>query len=444
MFLNINFSKFFFINLIILLLPINFISGNLLLNLNILILILLVLFFYGFEIFKIKLNKIDQSIILLFLYLLINGVINNYFMSGDESSQNIILLKTLAYLRYLFLYFIIKFLVNKELINFKYLFFVFGFCAFLVSIDIIIQYLAGVNLFGLKAQINSFGVERRLSGIFGDEHIAGSYIQRFFVFFPYFFLLFFKFNNKIFLKLTFLISLSILMLGILLSGNRVPLLLFFIMIFLIFIFEKQLRKMLIFSFLISVISIFFLMKSNENFNVHLKQLVKGSYQIINYFEKKITVKEMAFLENNYTKEFETGFLTWGKNKYFGGGIKSFYLNCKTIKNSLMDVSGGTNCNTHPHNYYLEIGAILGIFGFTIILITFLLICISFLQIFRFSKNLSNHARIVIPFFIIFIVEIFPLKTTGSFFSSANSTFIFIIIGYIVGLIDLEKKNYFGK
>ena len=52
---------------------------------------------------------------------------------------------------------------------------------------------------------------------------------------------------------------------------------------------------------------------------------------------------------------------------------------------------------------------------------------------NFEKNL------ITPFILIMFVEIFPIKTTGSFFTTGNSTFIFIIIGIIIGLY--EKSNY---
>ena len=50
-------------------------------------------------------------------------------------------------------------------------------------------------------------------------------------------------------------------------------------------------------------------------------------------------------------------------------------------------------------------------------------------------------KILIPFFIVFLVEIFPLKTSGSFFTSTNSTFLFIIISFIIGLIQAKKIKY---
>jgi O-antigen ligase len=441
---KIIFSKSFFINLIILLIPINFILGNLLLNLNVIILITLALFFYGLDIFKIKFDNIDRLILIFFLYLFINGIVNNYLVREDDFIQDTILIKTLAYSRYLLLYFVVRFLVIRKIINFKYLFFFYGFAALFVSVDIIIQYIFGVDLFGYKAKQTELGVERRLSGPFGDEYVAGSYIQRFFIFFPYFLIIFSKFKNINFYRFILFLVLFLFMLGTLLSGNRVPLVMFFLMLTLIFVFERSLRKPLFLAFIISFFSIFYLMKTNENFNVHLKQLVKGGNEIVSYFEKKVSSKELTKHANNYVKEFETGFLTWGKNKYFGGGIKSFYFNCKTIKNPIMDRHGGTNCNTHPHNYFLEIGAILGLLGFFLIMLIIFSISYYFIKALFFSKVPSNQSGLLIAFFIIFITEIFPLKTTGSFFSSSNSTFIFFIIGYIIGLLNLERKSNIEK
>ena len=47
-------------------------------------------------------------------------------------------------------------------------------------------------------------------------------------------------------------------------------------------------------------------------------------------------------------------------------------------------------------------------------------------------------KIFIPFFVIFVIEIFPLKTTGSFFTSITGNFLFIILAFIVGLTELKK------
>tara|TARA_Y100000992_G_scaffold281157_1_gene228704 strand:- start:288 stop:587 length:300 start_codon:yes stop_codon:yes gene_type:complete len=89
------------------------------------------------------------------------------------------------------------------------------------------------------------------------------------------------------------------------------------------------------------------------------------------------------------------------------------------------------CASHPHNYYLEILAELGIIGFIIIIIIIFKI---FLMIGnKNSLNLNFKNNLIVPFVLVFIAEIFPLKTSGSFFTTGNATLIFLIIAIIVSL-----------
>ena len=39
--------------------------------------------------------------------------------------------------------------------------------------------------------------------------------------------------------------------------------------------------------------------------------------------------------------------------------------------------------------------------------------------------------IITPFIFLFIAEIFPLKSTGSFFTTNNASYLFLIIGILL-------------
>ena len=92
---------------------------------------------------------------------------------------------------------------------------------------------------------------------------------------------------------------------------------------------------------------------------------------------------------------------------------------------------------HPHNYYLEILTETGIVGFVIILIIFLAaLYISFVKKY-FSLSPLNNNNLIIPFIFLFIVEIFPFKSTGSFFTTGNATYLFLILAILIGL---TRKN----
>ena len=129
--------------------------------------------------------------------------------------------------------------------------------------------------------------------------------------------------------------------------------------------------------------------------------------------------------------------TWLMNKYIGGGIKSFRINCPNRQN--LDSDERKVCNSHPHNYYLEILADLGIVGFIFIGSIFTItIYLSLIKKYFLKSSLSSN-NTIIPFIFIFIVEIFPIKSTGSFFTTGNSTFIFLTLSIIAGLIEYQNR-----
>ena len=110
-----------------------------------------------------------------------------------------------------------------------------------------------------------------------------------------------------------------------------------------------------------------------------------------------------------------------QNILFGGGIDSFYLNCVT-----------EFCASHPHNYYLEILSELGIVGFFIsVFIFFYVIYFTFIK--RGELTMNFDKNLIYPFLLIFLVEVFPFKSTGSFFTTGNATFIFFILAVSIAL-----------
>ena len=436
------YSKKNLINLIILLIPLNYIAGNLMLNLNIIILIFYVFFLFRLEIFKDKLSIIDKLIIIYFFYIVINGIFNNLFNSSLQN-DNTVLFKSLLYTRFLILYFVLKYLIKRDLINYKLLFFSFGFYSFFVSFDLIIQYVFGKDLFGYE------GVGRRLAGPFGDEQIAGGFIQRFFIFIP-FSLFFFK-NKNWKIQIIFLFVLSICILGIMIAGNRMPIILFILSLVMTFVYQKSLRKTLILLPFVIIGAYTYIVNANINYAYHIKGTLERSSQIYDYAKTKLTTGKVELL-NTYIKEIELGILTWEENKYLGGGVKSFYWTCANIKHSkiiklkleLVKRGDKVNCNIHPHNYYIQILAELGIMGLFLSLFLFILIFLKAVKKIHFTDSSDEKLMILIPFFIIFLTELFPLKTTGNFFTSTNATFLFIIIAFIVGLIEIKKNNYYDK
>ena len=137
----------------------------------------------------------------------------------------------------------------------------------------------------------------------------------------------------------------------------------------------------------------------------------------------------------YIHEFDAGFGTWKINKYLGGGTKSFRYNCP--KREIKSEHERTTCNMHPHNYYLEILVDLGIVG---IFLFFPIIVLAIKESYKSLQN-NRYKYIISPFFYIFIMEVFPIKSSGSFFTTNNSVIIFLTLAMIVGLSSKYKKEY---
>ena len=429
------FNNYFLINFLLALIPISYVIGNLILNLNILIFILFSFFICRKEISEFKINLFDKFILIYFSYILLIGVYN--FITASTNNFEIII-KSFLYLRFLLLYFVLRLLMNKKIINFQFFFVVSSFLVLFVSLDVIYQYNFGKDIFGFE------GNGRRLGGPFGDELIAGGFLQKF-SFFLFFLLatspFFKKFSSRKLLVL-FLFSSAIIIFGFLFAGNRVSFMMFFLTSILIFIFFKN-KRIYFLSIIISVISIFYIMyNSNLEIAKHYGHAYIKAKDIVTPFSEKnlinndkfekldkssdqtnysIKFKNKNYLMNNaHILQFYSGYLTWSEKKMFGGGVKTYRYNCPKVM---------INCTTHPHNYYLEILTDLGIVG---------LLIISFIFVYLIYISIFNKAVMASPFFYIFISEIFPFKSTGSFFTTSNSTFIFLILSILASLS--LKKN----
>lgn len=420
------------INLIFCFFPLTFIIGNTALNANVIILILLSVFFYKKNLIPSKLSNLDKLILLFFIYITFvmikNYVEINYLnsinISHFKNAEEYLIFKTLFFLRFFLLYFVIKFTIKQKIINFKKFYFISSICCLFVIFDIFFQFFFNKDVFGFTPVL-----PRKLSGPFGEELIAGSYIQRFFFFIIYFIIIFFNKKEK-FLFLIF----PPIVISIVLSGNRMPLILTLFGLLLLCAFDKTIRKKVFFVTPLILVLFSMLYFLNPEIKKNIGSFYNISSKILKYpFSSEIKIEDVP----THLSEFESFYGTWKLNKYFGGGVRSFRIYCPYR----YDISGNKKapCNTHPHNYYLEILTELGLFGIFIILILFAnILYTSFKKFFTLHKNPKNN-YILLTFLILFIIEIFPLKSTGSFFSTWNSTFIFILIGCISGL-NINKSN----
>ncbi len=432
---NLKFHKknyYITLNILFCLIPLSYIIGNFAINLNVFLLIVFSLIVNNKRIFKTKLLLIDKIILCFFVFALFSGIVNS-LESLSENYDNSILIKSILFFRYLLLYFILRYLVEKNIIIFKWFFISSLICTLFVCLDILYQFTFSIDIFGLKPLHPS-----KLSGPFGDELIAGGYIHKFSLF-SIFVLPFFKFK-KTYLSLILSIIFLVYMTAIILSGNRMPLVLFLLSIFLILLFENKTRKYIPLSLLAVSSVLFIIYKNNSVVKDSFDSFIDNGSDMINVFIVENITKSSKIPENRipvYYQEMKTFYGTWMMNKYIGGGIKSFRHNCP--KRKILSHNERTTCNTHPHNYYLEILTDIGLIGFIISCLIFILTIYNSLIKNYFLKPRKPINIILVPFVFIFISEIFPIRTSGSFFTTSTATFIFILIAVIVTL-SKQKAN----
>tara|TARA_B100001248_G_scaffold261214_1_gene251655 strand:+ start:1050 stop:2369 length:1320 start_codon:yes stop_codon:yes gene_type:complete len=426
-----------YFSILLALLPFSYIAGNMIININIILIILSAILIFRKNLFQLKFFIIDKLILSFFTLIIISGIINDYYFYTEKLEwlgYFSTTLKSILFLKYLFLYLCLRFLFENDFLNLKFFFIGCLISSLFVCFDLLYQLYFGKDIFGFPKP----GVGRKLGGPFGDELIAGSFIQRFSIFSFFLIPIFYKKELNKYLKYVISFLFLIFFIGITISGNRMPLILFLFTICLVILFQKETRKYLL-SFVISFSLIFIVIITlskdiRDNFGVFRVEITN----II----KSIGKNGVSENSPHYLKEFASFYETWKINKYLGGGIKNFRYYCHVRENIPKDSK--FICNMHPHNYYLEILTETGLVGLLISGTLFFLILYTTLVKKYFLRSPLNNNNMIIPFIFLFVAEIFPLKSTGSFFTTGNATYLFLIIGILLALtrkeISIENKK----
>ena len=140
-------------------------------------------------------------------------------------------------------------------------------------------------------------------------------------------------------------------------------------------------------------------------------------------------KKLSFLNDATFRSrlLLTALDTWKKNKIFGSGIKSFRVKCAKI----VEHTRNRLCSTHPHNYYLEILTDTGIAGFLLVCTLALIFVVFIIKNFKFFRGNRMGNYILLASVISLILETFPLKSTGSVFTTNDATYLILISSIIL-------------
>ncbi len=446
--------------------PLWFILGNLAVSLHTLIFVVISLFVIKKKELKFRFNNPCWLLVAFFLYFFLSttvqflnpGILNDKLSHLSLESNPIF--KSLLLGRFIILIIVIDVLFFNKILELKKLLFFSLVCTTFVSFDVIIQYITGYDIFGFE----SFYTWN--SGPFGEEKIASTYLKNFS--FLSFFYIFTLIEKKRLKSLIPILIVTLHIIGIFLAGNRMPLILFIFGFILITLLAKNFRLIMTLSLLISLPIFFSIIKYDSNYNYAYKNFFseininlvlkknKENNDKKENIEEKIVEDEkiqdipksiVLLRHSGYNRVFRTSLMMWKEQPLFGFGLKSLRIKCwdmlekdnikrrKTLKPQYLA------CANHSHNYYLEFLSEAGIIG-TGLLVAFFIVMLkdSLLYIRKHRQKINPEINLLLPFIIVFFLEVWPLKSSGSFFTTWGATFFWFNVAILIAFTKEKYSN----
>lgn len=402
------------IDYIILLLPLFFFLGPAAINLVLVFFSILFLFFSAKKNdWTWLLEDYAKVFILFWIYVVILSLFSNNVYESFRSAFFLI--------KFFLFFLLISFYAFKK-ITLNYILKIWFLFVLFLCFDLCYQYIFNKDIFGYPVADG-----QRYSALFGKELIAASFIAQ--IIAPiigliFYFIFFIK--NNFYIKLLLSLSLFFVFLATIITGERMNTVFLFSLFSLTTVLFSFLRKnfYIIFFLLVFVLISIFSFK-----NI---QAVKHRYLD---FGNSVT----AIYNSSHGKLFNSAYRLWLKKPLTGWGLKNYRAVCDK---ELLDINlqtGHPLCSTHPHNLYLELLSETGLVGF---FLYFLFIFFLFKKI-LLKLNYKNHNEnlaIIYSCLLSISLMLFPFKSAGSFATSWNGTFFWLLFGIILNRSFFLKKN----
>jgi O-antigen ligase len=306
-----------------------------------------------------------------------------------------------------------------------------------ISIDALIQFYFGKNLFGTFAsQIEN----NRISGVFGKELILGSFITK--ISFILFAINIIKKNHyyNFFLIIFFFIVVFI-------TGERASFFLFMVGIFYSFLFFRE-KKIYLYSLIVALILLPTIIINKDS--IRERMILQTFNQLYSETNTNFNVPKKLFLFSEghqilivsaLNMFYQNPFIGVGPNLYrFECENEKYFISGKNYPNFGSGRDLINHCNTHPHNYYVQILSETGIVGFLFIFLTlikFVHYSVKILHDQVKKKKYISQYKIFI--FSAIIINLWPFITTGNFFGSSAANLFWLPVGFFLAAFDSTKK-----
>lgn len=330
---------------------------------------------------------------------------------------------------------------DKKILNYFYYTLLISFSV--LAADGYIQLFLGFNIMGLPI------ISDRVSSFFGEELKMGSYLSRLF---PLFFSLFVikkKRNLEVYCIGGLFILIDVL---IYVSGERASFVFLNMSTLFIIILVKKYQKFRLFCFIFSLILISVLSYTNDKiFNRMIHSTLK-SFGVVKENQKKNIISEADRL-NIYSSDQEslnifspqhdslirTGYNMFLDKPIFGHGPKMFRVMCKNEKYAV----GIYSCDSHPHNFYVQLLAETGVIGFSFLFSAFayVLYCSyrQFKSIVLRQKRYFTDYQVALLSGI--LITVWPIASNGNFFNNWLMIVYSLPVGfYLHSIYGKNREN----
>ncbi len=402
--------------------------------------ILFFIFVFVILIKHLDLSYFNNNLFKLLLLFWAISVISSFF----SENKTVSLISSVSFLRFVAFSLFTYWLISKKLINYKIFYYIllisltivlfFSYFEFLTGYNVILDNLTEIIEKGFKDP------NTRISGLFGDEQVLGGYLLRISLFSI---IIYFLSENKVSknFKAYFIFIIFSCILFIILSGERssILMLVFSIFLFLILINGyKKIKILFLFSFFIIFLSIITFKPDMYN------RIIQQTFKLQLY---SVQNNSFHLFSSTHEAHFKTAINIFLKNPLLGSGNKSFRFLCDQNKYdyNIQKIEEGdrkgqsVGCANHPHNYYLQVLAENGLLNFFLLILfyIFLIKKLYFHFIKKYFKKRENLSNSDVSIYIFFIILMWPIIPTGSFFSSWIASTIFLPMGL---LINSYKAN----
>ena len=413
-----NFILFSLPKHLIYLIPVFLVTGPFLSDLAVtLISIIFIVILFKEKNFSIFNNKFYLIFFIFYFYLIINSLSQNQNYDSLRIS--------FTYVRFGLFSLALMYFLSNDAKLIKKIFYSLIVTFVILIFDGCLQYFLGKNILGWNLKYPG----PRVSSLFGDELILGSYIARMF---PIFIGLMFFFNFSKDKKFLFYILILGSLFLILISGERtaffLTLLSFVLMFFLIFENKKIIRNVILVAFTCCIVIIAF----SDSIKARIVDVT---------LEKMLASKNQQnksyIISKQHHEHYVSGMRMFLNNPLSGVGVKNFRVFCSEKEYYISDYT----CSPHPHNTYIQLLSETGIVGFLIVLLCF--IYLNMRLIFHYKESLNSkpvYKDYQICFLISFYLTLWPLVPSGNFFNNWLSIIYFYPLGIFLWSVNKQDKN----